>query len=270
MDELSISQGNTSRRILSVECPACMEIKSKQPLPEDDCWITTFLGTFAELELRSCSFCLSVAIAFREHQIPVMDHYLFCIHVYPYGQTDSLPSKHAWHVISYVPQGTSRTLPLNLDLDQVADGHRFLWLAPVNEEAGSIDRCARARIFNTREIDISLLKKWISECDNYQFSHHVCHRTPQLHLLMPDKLLLVDVKNHVLRWVFQTDKPKYTALSYVWGGIIPLQTVKANVEKLQNPGYLSANLKSQKVPATIRDCIHLLAKLNIPYMAYLG
>jgi len=65
---------------------------------------------------------------------------------------------------------------------------------------------------------------------------------------------LVDVIDNCL--VRGVSKSKYAALSYVWGGVKFIRTLKDNVGILEQPGALKLSEYHEKIPWTIRDAMH--------------
>ncbi|KAI0404391.1 HET-domain-containing protein [Xylaria palmicola] len=80
-----------------------------------------------------------------------------------------------------------------------------------------------------------------------------------------DRLFLlraIDVNQMSITSILPTTK--YVALSYVWGGIPAPNLLQSNKEEFMRPGGLEAH--QDKIPATIRDAIVLVRKMNLQYL----
>ena len=116
------------------------------------------------------------------------------------------------------------------------------------------------RAFDSQQVDMTLLRKWIGCC---QASHGVkCLSSdlpPPLH-----HISLVDVEAGCL--VHVTADSRYIALSYVWGSAATPQATKSNLTNLKRPGSIKAEGGALKIPNTIRDALRLVSLLGERYL----
>lgn len=107
-------------------------------------------------------------------------------------------------------------------------------------------------------ISISLIKGWISNCEQLHISTCCIQNSPSTSLSW-----MIDTFSGCL--VPATEGTRYVALSYVWGQIEMLKTTTETVAFLQQPGALDANTFLD-LPAVIRHAIALLPQLGKRYL----
>lgn len=112
-------------------------------------------------------------------------------------------------------------------------------------------------------VDFRLLRCWMRYCRKWHGP--ACDSLVNTTSARPwdsKSFRLIDVHNQCL--VLQRAPCRYIALSYVWGGIDSLSTIKLNVPYLEQPGALAP--KSEWLPRTISDAIHLVEQLGERYL----
>ena len=116
------------------------------------------------------------------------------------------------------------------------------------------------RPFDTQQIDIGLVRQWISSC---QISHGDYCLSSSLPL-PPHLIYLIDAEESCL--VLASAESRYIALSYVWGGTPAVKTVKSNLNDLRRPGSITTDAGNLAIPKTIRDAIRLTLLLGERYL----
>lgn len=110
-------------------------------------------------------------------------------------------------------------------------------------------------------MDVGIIQTWIDRCEKL---HGIrCHgsRTSQMHSPFPS--YLVDVERGCL--VAAPERPRYVALSYVWGRAeASACATKSNLKELQEHNGLYNGIIS--LPSLIRDAINLIRDLGLPYL----
>lgn len=154
-------------------------------------------------------------------------------------------------------------------------GEQGLWIGPQNSEGywlsssrifhllpsvTSLPSYEVGRPFDTQQIDIGMVRQWISSC---QISHgDYCSSSS---LPLPSHLIyLIDVEESCL--VLASAESRYIALSYVWGGTLTVKTIKSNLTDLRRPGSISADVDNLAIPKTILDAIRLTLLLGERYL----
>ena len=116
------------------------------------------------------------------------------------------------------------------------------------------------RTFSIRQININLLRQWISCCYISHGEH--CH---DIELPTPlHQIYLIDVEEGCL--VSADIETRYVALSYVWGDFESVQTVKSNLMHLRKPGSIDINVSGLKIANTIKDAMRLVSLLGERYL----
>lgn len=110
-------------------------------------------------------------------------------------------------------------------------------------------------------MDVGIIQTWIDRCEKL---HGIrCHgsRTSQMHSPFPS--YLIDVERGCL--VAAPERPRYVALSYVWGRAeASACATKSNLKELQEHNGLYNGIIS--LPSLIRDAINLIRDLGLPYL----
>ena len=108
-------------------------------------------------------------------------------------------------------------------------------------------------------IKYDLVKKWYLDCHNGNCGSNPsksCGRE------MPRSFRLIDVDSDCI--VHSIQKPRYVALSYVWGAARALRNMKDTRKDLEVKGSLLERAK--ELPNTIKDAISLTRKLGEQYL----
>ncbi|KAF2246231.1 HET-domain-containing protein, partial [Trematosphaeria pertusa] len=119
---------------------------------------------------------------------------------------------------------------------------------------------AAGREVRAESIDVELVKDWIRCCENWH--GQACDLGDHTPLDHCQDLMVIDVVDG--RLVDVPCSSRYMALSYVWGGISSLQTLKTNLKQHQQPGGLVA--QSAALPKTISDAIKLTSSIGERYL----
>ncbi|KAJ4138775.1 hypothetical protein NW768_002648 [Fusarium equiseti] len=154
------------------------------------------------------------------------------------------------------------------EVDRVGDSDGFKYFT------GDIDQDVE-QVLTRRKIpaliDQALLKSWIQEC---QSNHALCAitgGTKQALLRDTGRFRVVDVEAGCL--VVPSRDISYTALSYVWGGILHTKTEAERVKWVDSlfeskPSTSSTNdyLRVENLPTTIQDAIKLTSLMGWKYI----
>lgn len=118
-----------------------------------------------------------------------------------------------------------------------------------------------AREVNEKEIDIELIRNWITACQNL---HETCERNPSWleESGLTDAMCVIDVQANCLTQIKSSET--FVALSYVWGQISIPQLTSHNRQILESPGGLKTI--EDKMPNTITDAIRLTRLLRERYL----
>ncbi|MCJ1434123.1 hypothetical protein MMC27_003489 [Xylographa pallens] len=110
------------------------------------------------------------------------------------------------------------------------------------------------------QIKHDLVKKWYNDCN-----HGNCGTNPNNSYgrEMPKSFRLIDVDSDCI--VHSVQKPRYVALSYVWGAARVLRNMKDIEKDLEVKGSLLERAK--ELPNTIKDAISLTRKLGEHYLS---
>ena len=109
------------------------------------------------------------------------------------------------------------------------------------------------------QIKYDLVKKWYIDCNDGN-----CGLNPNESRgrEMPKSFRLIDVNSDCI--VHSVQKPRYVALSYVWGAARALRNTKDTRKDLEVKGSLLERAK--ELPNTIKDAISLTRKLGEQYL----
>jgi hypothetical protein len=133
-------------------------------------------------------------------------------------------------------------------------------IAPMQIAASSeLGSHSIGRTWNTRYLDTTLLRQWLTACDirhGPEFHTPVTPR-PDHHILLIDTRRLCLVCSH--------GDEAYAALSYVWGGTTMFRTTRRNRNILKEEGALN-KVHNPPIPATVKDAILLAAEIGLPYI----
>jgi len=154
-------------------------------------------------------------------------------------------------IVQHMGKTWCATLSLKLTLSTVSQGYQFL-----SYSDNCFERLFRRRQL-TDQVDISLLRAWISEC-----RHNHLHST-SYHPLEPQRLRsarfrLIDVVEN--RLIEPSIACRYVALSYVWG------TWMANQGISRVPDLDDGTITTDNMPQTIKDAIFLTHLLGERYL----
>ena len=115
-------------------------------------------------------------------------------------------------------------------------------------------------ILRPPSIDIQAVYSWLKGCERSHKKEGVTLRSEGEHQAVD--IILIDVWGRKL--VNRTTRERYYALSYVWGGIQMLRTVKANRKKLENEGALGG--PDFSIPGIICEAMGLVRALGDDYL----
>ncbi|KAJ8114925.1 hypothetical protein OPT61_g3310 [Boeremia exigua] len=121
-----------------------------------------------------------------------------------------------------------------------------------------VEKCYYTRSISRNWAKISLIKRWLSDCE---LKHGpTCNAHRQNLDTGTSSLLLVDVESDCLVQGRFIDR--YFALSYVWGTSKQFLTLVDNYKRLLEPGSLS----QQPITQTIRDSMYFVKSLGERYI----
>jgi Heterokaryon incompatibility protein (HET) len=135
-------------------------------------------------------------------------------------------------------------------------------LALVKERSSSAD-IARGIILDHNWIDVGLLRRWRRNCAVQHGSACTSFSGPQA-VLSARPSLLIDAWKNCL--VYPTSEDSYVALSYVWGGVDSLKTVRSNLQDFLRENAFSVAICGHRIPKTILDAIHLTSLFRERYL----
>ena len=121
------------------------------------------------------------------------------------------------------------------------------------------DDLFKCRRINSESIDLNLVSRWISLCEN---NHEECREAELPGLEKDFRFRVLDVQRGCV-----IDAPsdcRYFALSYVWGGVIQIRLTSQTYEFLASDGALFDD--QLKLATSIEDAILLCQKLNERYL----
>ncbi|CAG8957069.1 hypothetical protein HYFRA_00009270 [Hymenoscyphus fraxineus] len=133
--------------------------------------------------------------------------------------------------------------------------------------SGSLDGLHCARKIYGEQVDLSLVKKWISVCEN---GHKGCLSLGDFGHIGRDqlsnnvhRLKVIDVSQRMV--VTAPPDCRYAALSYVWGkGPVQFQTTKANLAIISS--ILGLDALGVQIPQTITDAMTLVYGIGERYL----
>ena len=120
-------------------------------------------------------------------------------------------------------------------------------------------------------IDRTLMKSWIQECQSNHAHCVITGETQQTLLRSTGRFRVIDVEAKCL--IVPSDDISYTALSYVWGGILHTKTdterfdwVNSLFEPETSTNSSSHRLRIENLPTTIQDAIRLTSLMGWRYI----
>jgi len=117
----------------------------------------------------------------------------------------------------------------------------------------------RGKILDSQWIDVGLVRRWISSCDTHGKCCHTSLAIPNAPSDRP--ILLINTWRMCLTYPSPNDQ--YIALSYVWGKMTCLKTVKANLQQLLLDKALSSSSKFSKyIPKTVKDAMNFIGLIH--------
>lgn len=193
------------------------------------------LGTYDELKQKSsCPFCCMVFAGVRDlsHDAGFSDPDLFI--------------EHAW----------ARTY--NIEAEWC--GHYFDTSITNIELRFTTGPCARlGRVVDPGSIPVKAITSLLKQCDaSHQCSLPMSKETSN----RMTRLRAIDV--HELCITSITPNTRYSALSYVWGGVTVAHLMRDNIEELKRPRGLEAY--RDEIPLTIRDAIKFVRTMGLEYL----
>ncbi|MCJ1460580.1 hypothetical protein MMC28_010962 [Mycoblastus sanguinarius] len=121
---------------------------------------------------------------------------------------------------------------------------------------------------NDSEIDFTMIRNWISLCRIYHGEecnkaklqdHEIGHPSNEI-----PSFRVIDVVQNCL--VGDVEKCDYITLSYVWGQVEVLRTLKSNIKILSRPGALELPEFQEKIPWTVRDAMRVTKEIGFRYL----
>jgi len=118
------------------------------------------------------------------------------------------------------------------------------------------------------QIDFGVVRNWISMCEDWH--GEACRKSRMVDEEIKNitdeipSFRLIDVVDNCL--VQGVGNSRYAALSYVWGRVDSLRTLKENVKALEQPGALMLPEYHTKIPMTIRDAMQAVRELGLRYL----
>ena len=109
-------------------------------------------------------------------------------------------------------------------------------------------------------IHLESLKRWLNRCDTEHWHQSETSSELSRHNDSID-LILIDTAQGCL--VQRQSGQRYCALSYVWGGTQPLQTMSSNFTELQSEGAVRNHAALSR---TVRDAMDLTSSLGVRYL----
>lgn len=124
----------------------------------------------------------------------------------------------------------------------------------------------RGRLFDPKLVDKELVKSWIARCDGSHGGECKGNEGMMRNLMSsspPPSLSFIDVKTECI--VTPNSDVTYVALSYVWGQVPSIMSLRENIDMLKQPGSLSLG-SPNIVPQTIRDSMKLCSLIDQRYL----
>lgn len=127
-----------------------------------------------------------------------------------------------------------------------------------------------ARPIQQDKIDFRMVRKWIAMCEDGhgQDCNKSMMREHQLQHpvdIIPE-FRLVDVIDNCLVRGTSVGRTKYVTLSYVWGRVDVLRTLKSTVDRFEQRSGLKRPEVYEKIPWTIRDAMQVTRKIGLRYL----
>jgi hypothetical protein len=122
------------------------------------------------------------------------------------------------------------------------------------------------RLMDVDQIDTTVIQEWIETCDRLH-EPEAQDIAPLLSASQLPWIYLIDLERQCLVKIDTPKKPRYIALSYVWGGVDMLKTTTKNLEDMLQPGALlhSQEITGPRLAQTIVDAMDLARKLGCPF-----
>ena len=139
------------------------------------------------------------------------------------------------------------------DQKRCGDTISFVSDTPCDASAG--------RVFDYHWPDMTRVRSWIQSCNNVLHGKCFEFNTQSFQRELPSLLRVFDVDRHCLTEIMWNEK--YVTLSYVWGDAQPPRLLKDVLEDYMRPNAFSTLIHT--FPATIRDAITLVGKLQLRY-----
>lgn len=213
------------------------------------------LGTFEELQSRSCPLC-ELALAAITHTV---------------ADVKRIAPDQAVDVVLF-PEETGFRLSFPSRL-----GTQLLFVASEESQAASPD-CAR--IIESSHISPGTISRWLHKCDS---NHTNCVRPAVIGPDVPDTNVIAQVKPPSGADFFEEHTSnfrvldlearcikrvalhaRYVTLSYVWGQIPMFQLQRGNIKALETPGGLDLVLSG--LPRTVQDAVDLVKSIGERYL----
>jgi hypothetical protein len=117
------------------------------------------------------------------------------------------------------------------------------------------------KVFDSHWPDMMRVRSWIQSCNDVHHAKCFELTAQSSQRELPSLLRVYDVDGHCLTEI--PWKEKYVTLSYVWGDAQPPRLRKGVLEEYMRPNAFSTLIHT--FPATIRDAITLVGKLQLRY-----
>lgn len=137
------------------------------------------------------------------------------------------------------------------------------WIFSTTDRTGSEDR---ARLFDPKLVDKELIKSWIARCDGSHGAECQGNEVMMRNLMSSSPrpiLSFIDVETECV--VTPSSETRYVALSYVWGQVPSIMSLRENIDMLKQPGNLSLG-STNTIPQTIRDSMKLCSLIGERYL----
>jgi hypothetical protein len=234
-------------------CTACQAIDLRLYLFQDSYPGSVRLGPFQEIRKRdNCTFCKLIVQALSSgpngHWVEGAYPSEVCYLGRSSGRSHR-PILEVWF------DSTSETLPKGMFGHSTTHGE----ILAVNEDVSLIEsRPAYTGRVVESSVNFSLLRSWLTECDK---NHGKKCGTTEKEVSFRGQYL-IDVKR---RCLVKCEKGcRYLALSYVWGKVRMLYTLKSNLTQLQEDGALE--IFGHQIPIVVKDAMEVVAGLGEDYL----
>lgn len=234
---------------------------------------TTTLGTVAELHGKShCPFCRLVISSLGGSELPTIEDGQPAYVMMKWGHTqtiiDSNQSEidqvYVRNIFTYAATlaGSRRNRHV-----RPKEGYINPRISVLAEDLPVSSKALLPRLIKEK-VDMDMVRTWISMCKEQHgpgcdLSENFTYESENPAQQIPSFRLVDVVENRIVR--APTDC-KYLTLSYVWGRVEVLKTVKANIHLLEQPGSLSSPQFAAKIPRTIRDAMEVTKLLKFRYL----